>query len=111
MSVEAAAADGLGWLRPSREGERLVLQAGGAWVIAAAVGLDRQLRAVERSGAREVVVDLAAVTALDTAGAWLLLRSRRDLAAAGLSVELQHLGEAFAPLLRQVSESDEAPPL
>jgi phospholipid/cholesterol/gamma-HCH transport system permease protein len=111
MSAEAGAADGLGWLRPSREGERLVLQAGGAWVIAAAGRLDRQLRALEHSGVREMIVDLAAVSALDTAGAWLLLRSRRDLAAAGVSVELTHLGEAFAPLLRQAAESDQAPPL
>jgi phospholipid/cholesterol/gamma-HCH transport system permease protein len=108
MSADGAAASGLAWLRPHRDGERLVLHAGGSWIIAAAAVLDRELRGVDGSGAREIVIDLAAVTALDTAGAWLLVRLRKELAA-GCPVDLVRLGDAFAPLLEQVAEGDAAP--
>lgn len=115
MSADGGAASSLAWLRPRRDGERLVLHAGGSWVIAAAAALDRELREVDGSGAREIVIDLAAVTALDTAGAWLLVRLRKELAAGevdhGRRVELVRLGDAFAPLLEQVAEGDAAPPL
>src|SRR6185437_13277259 len=62
MTSIAGMADGDAWLRARRDGDRLVLTAGGRWVIAAAVSLDRQLRALDGTGAREVVIDLAAVT-------------------------------------------------
>ncbi len=100
-----------GWIRAARQGDRLVMTAGGAWVIGAARELDRTLRGVETDGARSVVLDLADIAALDTAGAWLVLRTRRRLEAAGRSVEVTNLGDAFAPLYHQVAESDAVPPL
>ncbi|MBV8652470.1 MAG: MlaE family lipid ABC transporter permease subunit, partial [Alphaproteobacteria bacterium] len=95
----------------SRQGDRLVMTAGGAWVIGAARELDRTLRQVEVDGARAVVLDLAGVAALDTAGAWLVRRTQRRLEKAGRSFEIINLGDTFAPLYHQVVESDAVPPL
>jgi phospholipid/cholesterol/gamma-HCH transport system permease protein len=98
----------LGWVRATRAGDRLEVAAGGAWVIAAAAALDRALGAIEPSDAKEIVFDLAAVTALDTAGAWLLRRAQKELIDGGHNVDFTNLGVAFAPLLEQVSASDAA---
>lgn len=100
-----------GWVTASRQGDRLVIAAGGAWVIGAARELDRKLRGVEAKGARSVVLDLAGITALDTAGAWLVLRTQKELASAGRKVEIVNLGAPFVPLFEQVAGSDAAPPL
>lgn len=100
-----------GWISATRQGDRLVMTAGGAWVIGAARDLDRTLRGFKTDGARSILLDLAGIAALDTAGAWLVLRTQRQLEAAGRSVEVANLGDAFAPLLQQVAESDAVPPL
>ncbi|HZS82865.1 MAG TPA: ABC transporter permease [Stellaceae bacterium] len=100
-----------GWLRASRQGDRLIFEAGGAWVIGAAASLDRQIRAAGRPDARFARLDLGALTALDTAGAWLLRRLENELSAAGATVERAGLGDAFVPLLEQITESDAAPSL
>src|ERR1700747_1169766 len=93
-----------GWINASRQGDRLVMTAGGAWGIGAAQELDRTLRRVEVDGTRSIVLDLAGVAALDTAGAWLVLRTQKRLEQSGRSVEATNLGDAFAPLYNQVAE-------
>src|SRR5579862_1219668 len=82
----------LGTLAVSRDGDGLVLAAHGAWVIGAARELDRALRGIEAMGARSAVFDLSGISALDTAGAWLLLRTRKALSGGGRTVELRDLG-------------------
>jgi phospholipid/cholesterol/gamma-HCH transport system permease protein len=99
-----------GWLRASREGDRLRVVAGGTWVIGMARELDGQLRGLDVKRVRAVVLDLSGITALDTAGAWLLARTQKQLSADGRPIELENLGAAFVPLLDQVVGSDAVPP-
>ncbi len=58
-----------------------------------------------------VRIDLSAVEALDTTGAWLVLRLKRALAARGRDVEIENLAHELATLLRQVEKgATEDPP-
>src|SRR5215813_9717129 len=79
-----------------------VLTAAGEWLVATAAELDRRLRAIEVPSGKRVTLDLSGIDRLDTAGAWLLLRTEHDLAARGNDVEIRNLRSNFAPLLNQV---------
>jgi len=80
----------------------LVLTAAGSWLVATAADLDRRLRGIELPQGSRVRFDLAAVDRLDTAGAWLVLRTEHDLAARGNTVEIDNLRPSFSPLFAQV---------
>ncbi|MEL0021474.1 MAG: hypothetical protein VW709_16540, partial [Rickettsiales bacterium] len=53
--------------------------------------------------------DVAALTALDTAGAWILRRTLQSWMAAGIAADLSGLDPAYSPLLEIVKEDDEQP--
>lgn len=90
------------WLQTSSEGDRLVVTAGGPWTVREATSLDEKLQALEVDGARSVLLDMSQVTALDTAGAWLMYRTRRDLSGGGVAAELSGVAEDFQPLIRVI---------
>jgi phospholipid/cholesterol/gamma-HCH transport system permease protein len=89
----------------------LVLRAEGDWVVATATELDRSLQALRLPRGRRVTVDLSGIGHLDTAGAWLLLRTERDLAGQGNSVALANVPQGFQPLIQQVRARDHSTPL
>ena len=93
----------------SADRDALVFQAEGDWLLATAAELDRRLRALELPSGREVVLDLAGVGRLDTAGAWLLKRTDNELAARGNAVSLANVRENLAPLVDQVWPHSAAP--
>src|SRR5689334_9049011 len=82
-------ASALATLTVARAGDEFRLIAAGQWLITAAESLDRRLREIDAGGAKSVKLDLSGITALDTAGAWLLQRTRHVLAQTGRSVELR----------------------
>jgi len=86
----------------SQEPGSHVLAAAGEWLVATAADLDRRLRALDAPSGRRVTLDLAGIDRLDTAGAWLLLRTERDLTARGNTVDMRNLRPSFAPLIEQV---------
>jgi phospholipid/cholesterol/gamma-HCH transport system permease protein len=86
----------------SEEPGAFVFAAAGEWLVATAAELDRRLRAIQMPSGQRVTLDLAGIDRLDTAGAWLLLRTEHDLAALGNAVEIRNLRANFAPLLDQV---------
>jgi phospholipid/cholesterol/gamma-HCH transport system permease protein len=86
----------------SEEPGSLVIAAAGHWLVTAAAELDRRLRAIRVPRDKRVTLDLAGVERLDTAGAWLLLRTEHELAAHGNAVEFRNLRPNFAPLFDQV---------
>jgi phospholipid/cholesterol/gamma-HCH transport system permease protein len=100
-----------GWISTSRAGDRLIVAAAGGWVVAAARDLDLRLRAIAALDARSLVLDLAQIEALDSTGAWLILRTRQELTAAGWVVAVENLAPIYEPLLRQVSESGKTLPV
>jgi phospholipid/cholesterol/gamma-HCH transport system permease protein len=79
-----------------------VLTAAGEWLVATAAELDRRLRAIEVPSGKRVTLDLSGIDRLDTAGAWLLLRTEHDLTTRGSAVEIQNLRPNFVPLFEQV---------
>src|SRR5207302_10472521 len=95
----------------SHEPDMLVLRAEGDWLVATAAELDSRLRALDLPQGRQVTLDLAGIERLDTAGAWLVLRTEHDLATRGNSVELRNLRASFSPLFDQVRGRGTGAPL
>jgi phospholipid/cholesterol/gamma-HCH transport system permease protein len=101
-----------GWIKTNFAGGEAAVAAGGSWIVSAAPAIDRQLGALERAapratagaGARAVRIDCGRVEALDTVGAWLILRLKAALGRRGGEVSLDNLAERFAPLLAQVEQ-------
>jgi phospholipid/cholesterol/gamma-HCH transport system permease protein len=94
----------------SEESGSLVLAATGEWLVATAADLDRRLRGIEVPKGRRVLLDLTGIDRLDTAGAWLLLRTEHDLTARGNIVEMRNLRASFEPLIDQVRTAGFVPP-
>jgi phospholipid/cholesterol/gamma-HCH transport system permease protein len=95
----------------SPDPDALVLRAEGDWLVATAAELDGRLRSLDLPQGRRVMVDLAGIERLDTAGAWLVLRTEHDLAARGNTVELRNLRASFNPLFDQVRGRGAGAPL
>jgi phospholipid/cholesterol/gamma-HCH transport system permease protein len=99
-----------GWIEAKPGGGELAYIAGGHWLISAAPALDRQLHALEHApapaaaGRQRVYIDCGPLEALDTVGAWLILRLKAALARRGAQVSLDNLATRFAPLLEQVEK-------
>jgi phospholipid/cholesterol/gamma-HCH transport system permease protein len=86
----------------SEEAGALVFKAAGEWLVATAADLDRRLLALQMPAGKRVTLDLTGIDRLDTAGAWLLLRTERDLSEHGNAVEMRNLQPSFEPLIDQV---------
>ena len=86
----------------AEEADGLTLRPAGSWLVTSAAELDRRLLALALPQDRDVRLDLAAIEHLDTAGAWLLLRTEQALAARGNRVAVANVPHGLAPLLAQV---------
>jgi phospholipid/cholesterol/gamma-HCH transport system permease protein len=100
-----------GSLEVSREGEIAVVKAGGDWTVGSCTRLDQALRRVSVAPARNVLLDLANVERLDTAGAWLAVRTLLELKAAGIAGAFRGVKTDHAVLLRRVADVGELPAL
>lgn len=84
--------------------ESLVLHLAGDWTIDHVGALDGRLRGLPvPSAVRRAALDLGEVEALDTAGAWLVHRTRRELEARGIEVELHGAAGAQRTLIEAVA--------
>jgi phospholipid/cholesterol/gamma-HCH transport system permease protein len=93
-----------------REGDELVIVAGGDWTVAAAAKLDGSLRRLALDHARSARFELGGIETLDSAGAWLIWRTRCALDHAGIRTSLAGLKPQHAPLFAKVTEAGEPPP-
>ncbi len=98
------------WVESTGADGAVVLSANGPWTIGAVSTLDRRIKAVPLNGAQIAELDLSGITKLDTAGAWLLYRTRRDLLADGIDTRLKGLDTRYEPLLDLVEQADLAHP-
>jgi phospholipid/cholesterol/gamma-HCH transport system permease protein len=91
---------------------RLALAAAGPWTAAHADAADRLVRTVHfaPAEARNVTVDVAGVTALDTFGAWLLERLMRSAVEHGQEAELVGLPAHFRGLIEKVHQVNRRAP-
>ncbi len=91
------------WARPDAGARPWRVHLGGAWTIAEAGRLDRELARIDPPRPAEPIeLDLAALEALDTSGAWLVHRFADRLRRGGAAVELVGVAESRRPLLDQV---------
>jgi phospholipid/cholesterol/gamma-HCH transport system permease protein len=72
-------ADRPGWIKQSATDGGLELAAGGVWTIAGAAALEKIVRELSPGAARQVRFELSGISALDTAGVWLLRRTAKML--------------------------------
>lgn len=83
------------------------LRCEGAWLLRSAaqteIRIEACLGALALPVEGELLIDAQAVTALDTSGAWLLHRIRRDLELGGCTVRFTGLRPEFEALLRLIA--------
>lgn len=77
----------------------------GDWVMAQGAALQRQLDAQPWPAAGRLLFDCAALDALDTSGAWLLVNSLQQQGQRGILVETEGLKPEFSALLKLVAAS------
>lgn len=94
---------GKAWWRTAREGNVWVLTVGGVWTLPVADRLEGELAALTSHGARSARIDLSALEALDTAGAWLLHRTQRRIEHEGVPVELVGAADERRSLLERMA--------
>jgi phospholipid/cholesterol/gamma-HCH transport system permease protein len=96
---------------PAEGGERLALV--GDWTLDASRLLEAKAQQIVDLGARLkfVTIDLAGVSRLDTAGAWLINRARHTLASENVGVAISHVNPEHDTLLDEAAFRDfEKPP-
>lgn len=79
------------------------LRCSGAWVLRALTALEKRVAALSAPRAHELRIEASAVSAMDTSGAWLLLRTMRALEARGAAVRLEGLRPEFEALLKLIA--------
>ncbi len=96
------------WINVATEaGGAVLVQAGGHWDARNVTRLDQQLRGLAAGTGAAVTLDLAQVDRLDTAGAWLLYRTRKELRAHGGRADYAGLTPAHEAMLEQVAANDQ----
>ncbi len=98
-----------GWLKTEATDGAVRVVAGGAWETGSLAAIDAGLRKVAQDGARGARIDLTGVDSLDTAGAWVLYRTVRDLRARGVAAEIVGARPAHQALIERVARSDRGP--
>lgn len=97
------------WFKTERRDNVLRFVVGGDWTLPEAPGLDPKLRALDLS-AREAEIDGKELDKLDSAGAWLLLRTKRALEDGGAKVRSFVIPESYGPLFGTLEREHKAPP-
>ena len=96
-------------LRIEKQGRLLRLVAGGDWIVAEAPRLDGELHGAPFGDAPDVEIDGNAIEQMDSAGAFLLLRTKQLLEQAGRRIKLFSLPERFQPLMKAIERGESLP--
>ena len=100
------AAEPQAWFKLDQANKMLAV--GGAWTIAESARLDKELAALELKDA--VAIDASKISRLDSAGAWLLLRTRRALDGEGAKSSDLQLPQLYQPLLETLDRPRKSEP-
>jgi phospholipid/cholesterol/gamma-HCH transport system permease protein len=90
--------------------ERMELTGSGHWTAGNARALERLIDATRGQAAGAAEIDMSKVERLDTFGAWLLERIRRDAAEKGGEAKVTGLPDKFSELAKTVHDAPQAPP-
>ena len=105
MSTDAGTVGDVGTVDSRSEGDLRHIILAGQWTVAAAAGIDRALKSLPDAPNRRATIDMAQVSALDTAGAWLIWRTISALKAQGIETELIAAAPAYATLIDTVARN------
>jgi phospholipid/cholesterol/gamma-HCH transport system permease protein len=94
------------WLKLDRDAKQLAV--GGPWTVAESARLDKELSALKLDG--PVSIDASKISRLDSAGAWLLLRTRRTLEGANAKAGDLRLPDLYRPLLETLDQPRKSEP-
>ena len=103
-----AAAD---WITTQRNGDILEIRLSGDWTINNADRINTETTDLADAASGTAVVDTGEITHMDTTGAWLIVKLRRNLSAAGTDIELRNVKPDHHVLLSRLSRlaGDPAP--
>ena len=95
-------------LSQKEDAGKLVLAAAGRWISSFAGQAEHLVSEVERKGgkSKSVSIDTTDIEQLDTTGAWLLERMRRDFEGKGASAEIIGLDPRYKILLDEVKQTN-----
>ncbi|KPF94387.1 MlaE family lipid ABC transporter permease subunit [Rhodopseudomonas palustris] len=110
--AQQLALDGDPTLERIARGEGLSLRAAGSWTARFAPALERIVADAEKlTGTRpDISIDVSQVARLDTFGAWLIERLRRNLASDGVEASIAGLSANYASLVDEVRQVQPASP-
>jgi len=108
---EIAQNDARAWYRTERRNTGLRLVFGGEWVIDEAAALDSSLKNLELQGNQEIELDGSNISRLDSAGAWLLVRTGRALADQGAHIRSLTIPDIYRPLVETLQREGNIEPV
>ena len=113
MSIahDATALDASARFRMERKPRLLRLVAEGQWTTREAAKLDAALRHIDLGDAVDAEIDGTGLERLDSAGAWLLVRTKREWEKRGKRVAPIALADVYGALLHAVENEHTAPPV
>lgn len=104
-------AEARAWFRVERRGRVLRLILEGDWTTAEATQLDKALHGLSTADASEIEIDASGLTHMDSAGAWLMLRTKRQIEARGQRISQVSIPPDYKPLFDTMHEEHNAPPV
>jgi phospholipid/cholesterol/gamma-HCH transport system permease protein len=95
-------------LKRKEEAGQLVLEAAGRWISSFAGQIEPLVTEVEKRKPKSgsVAIDASHIEQLDTSGAWLLERMRRDFEAKGAAAEIVGLDPRYKILIEEVRQTN-----
>lgn len=97
------------WLEQERDGERLMLRAGGDWRVRFLGDIDAGLRDAAALSTKSATIDLSAVVSIDTAGAWAIHRTVRDIRERGVEADVTGGSPIVEQMLHRIAQTDRPP--
>src|ERR1700749_1654625 len=82
----------------------------GDWTLSEIPHIDEQLSKLDLKGARNLEIDGTGITSLDSGGAWLLLRTKREADKLGAKATL-NIPEKYQALFDTMESGHSAPPV
>lgn len=94
------------YLNFERDGEHLIVNISGDWIVRRASELSRRLEDLSEAavGIKRITMQCDGVQDIDTAGAWMLFKAARDLNQHGFIAELRGFKEEHFKFIRKISE-------
>jgi phospholipid/cholesterol/gamma-HCH transport system permease protein len=94
------------WIKQTPTSDALTISVGGQWVVARTGGLFAHLQEISLGIDRPVIFDMSEIEVLDTAGAWLIYRTGKQLLENGIKVQIVGANDDQAMMLQQAADND-----